>query len=143
MSDLEDFAVQWLEAFNAHDADRIGALCADNCVFEAPGDVRLEGRDAVVAYAMNWLDAFPDARETVHQRIVQDPRFVNQFTFEGTHDGTLHGPAGEIPATGRRLVGRGTEVMRVENGLAVEGQLYFDQVQVLTQLGLMPEPSTA
>jgi len=27
--------------------------------------------------------------------------------------------------------------------LAVECQLYFDQVQVLTQLGLMPEPSTA
>ena len=143
MSDLQDFAAGWVEAFNAHDADRMGALWADNCVLEAPGDVRLEGRDAVVAYAMDWLDAFPDARMTVHQRIVGDPWVVDQFTFEGTHDATLHSPAGDIAATGRRLVGRGTEAFRVENGRAVECQLYFDQVQVLTQLGLMPEPSTA
>jgi predicted ester cyclase len=143
MSDLERFADEWEASFNAHDADRVGAQWAENGVFEAPGELHIEGREGVVAYAQTWLDAFPDARITTRQRIIQDPWLVNLFTLEGTHKGSLQGPAGEIAATGRRVAGRGTEALRVENGLAVEGHLYFDQVQVMTQLGLMPEPATA
>ncbi len=67
---------------------------------------------------------------------------AEQFTFEGTHTDTLVGPEGDIPATNRRLVGRGAEVFRIEGGKIVE-HLYFDQVQVMTQLGLMPETATA
>jgi predicted ester cyclase len=143
VSELEQFAVEWEASFNAHDADRIRAQWNENCVFEAPGEVRIEGREGVVEYAMNWLNAFPDARMTSRQRIIQDPWVVDLFTFEGSHQASLHGPAGEIAPTGRRLLGRGTQAIRVENGLAVEGQLYFDQVQVMTQLGLMPEPAPA
>jgi hypothetical protein len=32
-------------------------------------------------------------------------------------------------------------MFRVSGGKIVEEHLYFDQVQVLTQLGLMPEPA--
>jgi ketosteroid isomerase-like protein len=32
-------------------------------------------------------------------------------------------------------------MFRVRDGKIVEEHLYFDQVQVLTQLGLMPEPA--
>jgi hypothetical protein len=41
------------------------------------------------------------------------------------------------------LRGRGVQILRVEGGTVADTRLYFDQVQVLTQLGLMPEPSTA
>jgi predicted ester cyclase len=143
MSDLESFAEEWDAAFNAHSADRMAAQWAENGVFEAPGGVRLEGREAVVAYAMNWLNAFPDGRSVLETRIVQDPWLVNLFRFEGTHEAPLQGPEGEIAATGRKLSGRATEAIRVENGKAVEARLYFDQVDVLTQLGLMPEPAAA
>jgi predicted ester cyclase len=68
---------------------------------------------------------------------------VQGFTFEGTHDGTLSGPAGEIPATHRRLNGRGVQIFRVEGDAVVDTRLYFDQVQIMTQLGLMPEPTPA
>lgn len=46
-------------------------------------------------------------------------------------------------ATNRPLVGRGLQLIRVEGGAVVETQLYFDQVQILTQLGLMPEAAAA
>ena len=59
------------------------------------------------------------------------------------HDETLSGPAGDIPATHRRLEGRGAQILRVSGGKIVEEYLYFDQVQVLAQLGLMPEPAAA
>ena len=130
-----------MAAFNSHDEARIRELNADDIVYEAPGDVRLEGRDAATEYAMSWLRAFPDATLTVHNEFGSGEWVVQEFTFEGTHTDTLAGPEGEIPATNRRLVGRGIEVLRIEGDKVAELNLYFDQVQVLTQLGLMPAAS--
>jgi steroid delta-isomerase-like uncharacterized protein len=119
------------------------ALDRDDVVFEAPGDVKLVGPDATTEYAMAWLRPFPDARITVHNSFVADDWSVQEFTFEGTHDETLVGPAGEIPATHRRLSGRGVQIIRAQDGKIADVRLYFDQVQVLTQLGVMPAAAAA
>ena len=115
------------------------ALNAEDGVMEAPGDVRVEGKDAVTAYAMSWLNAFSDATIKIHTEIVEGDWVAQRFTFEGLHDGVLASPAGEIPPTNRRLTGRGVQALRVQGDAVVETQLYFDQVQLMTQLGLMPE----
>ena len=143
MGDALQVAMAATEAFNAHDEERIRANYTDSSVFEAPGDIRLEGPEAITAYAMSWLSAFPDARITAHNQVASGDWAVQEFTFEGTHTETLAGPTGDIPATNRRLVGRGIEAIRVENGKIAQDNLYFDQVQVMTQLGLMPEAATA
>jgi ketosteroid isomerase-like protein len=65
-----------------------------------------------------------------------------QITFTGTHTDTLSGPEGDISATNRPVTGRASQLFRVEGGKIVEEHLYYDQVQLLTQLGLMPEPAT-
>ena len=143
MTDARRVGAEFVEAFNAHDENRIRQLNAENAVFEAPGDVRLEGREAATQYGMAWLRAFSDARVTVHNELEAGDWVVQEFTFEGTHTDTLSTPAGEIPPTNRRLRGRGVQLLRVEGETVADTRLYFDQVQVLTQLGLMPEPSTA
>jgi steroid delta-isomerase-like uncharacterized protein len=130
---------RWLAAFNAHDEEGIRSTYAEDALFEAPGDVRLEGADAIVEYAMTWLRAFPDARMRIETEVADGEWVVQRFLFEGTHEDVLAAPTGRIPATGRHLVGRGVEVTRVQGGEITEDYLYFDQVQVLTQLGLMPE----
>lgn len=142
MADARRVAAADVEAFNAHDEDRIRELNAENAVLEAPGDVRVEGREAATQYAMAWLNAFPDARLTVHNELEAGDWVVQEFTFEGTHKATLATPTGDIPATNRRVIGRGVQLLRVEGGKVAETRLYFDQVQVMTQLGLMPEPAT-
>lgn len=139
MSDTKQVAARFTEAFNAHDEKAIRALYAEDAVFSAPGDVRLEGPDEIAGYAMGWLNAFPDARIDVQNEVVDGDWVVQQFTFRGTHAEALTGPTGEIPATNRRLQGRGMEAVRVRGGKIVEDHLYFDQVEILTQLGLMPE----
>jgi predicted ester cyclase len=141
MADAREVATQFVDAFNAHDEERIRTLNAENGVLEAPGDVRVEGRDAVTAYAMAWLNAFSDSRIVLHGELVDDDWVAQRFTFEGTHDGVMASPAGEIQPTHRRLTGRGIQLIRVENDAVAETQLYFDQVQLMTQLGLMPEPA--
>ncbi len=143
MANPTKVAAEALEAFNAHDERRMRACYGDDATLEAPGDVRIEGGDASVGYAMAWLNAFPDARLTVHERVVGGEWVVERFTFAGTHDATLHGPDGDIPATHRRLEGRGAQMFRVKGDKIVEEHLYFDQVQVMTQLGLMPEMASA
>jgi steroid delta-isomerase-like uncharacterized protein len=143
MADARQVAAEAVDAFNAHDETRIRGTYTENAVYEAPGDTRVEGPEAITAYAMAWVNAFPDARVTVHNQVVDGDWVADRFTFTGTHDGTLVGPAGDIPATNRHVDGRGVQMMRVEDGKIAEFHLYYDQVQLLTQLGLMPEPASA
>ena len=137
MSDTRQVAAEAIDAFNAHDSARIRATYADDVVFEAPGEVRLQGADATTNYAMGWLNAFPEAKLTIHQELFDGEWGVQQFTFDGTHQATLAGPEGDIPATGKALSGRGLQMFRVRDGRITEEHLYFDQMQVLEQLGLM------
>jgi steroid delta-isomerase-like uncharacterized protein len=143
MGEARQVAKEFVEAFNAHDEARLHALDKDDVVLEAPGDMKLVGPDATTEYAMAWLRAFPDARISVHNTIAADDWAVQEFIFEGTHDDTLVGPAGEIPATHRRLSGRGVQLIRTQDGQIADVRLYFDQVQVLTQLGVMPAAAGA
>jgi steroid delta-isomerase-like uncharacterized protein len=143
MSDPQQTAQQWLDAFNAHDEHRLRKLNAENATFEAPGDVRATGSEPVTQYAMAWLNAFPDAKLTVHNQIVSGNWIVQEFTFAGTHRGTLPTPAGPIAATNKPFTGRGVQILQVDGTTIADTRLYFDQVQVMTQLGLMPAPAAA
>jgi steroid delta-isomerase-like uncharacterized protein len=143
MGDAAKVGRRSFDAFNAHDEAGIREHYADDVVMQAPGSMRLEGADAATEYAATWLRAFPDAKVELESEIASGDQVVYEFTFEGTHENTLAGPAGEIPATGRRVTGKGVQIFRVQDGKIVEDHLYFDQVEVLTQLGLMPEPAAA
>ena len=46
MADTKAVADAAVATFNDHDEQGIRALYAENAVFEAPGDVRMEGPDA-------------------------------------------------------------------------------------------------
>lgn len=143
MADVKELARRFVEAFNSHDEKALLALDAPDTTFTAPGGVALKGREASTAYAMAWLTAFPDSRLVIRNEIISGDTIVQEFTFEGTHTATLHAPTGDIPATNRRLSGRGAQILKVQDGLFASTALYFDQVDVLTQLGLMPAPAAA
>jgi predicted ester cyclase len=143
MADAQQLGQRFIEAFNAHDEGRIRELNAEQGVLEAPGDVRVEGREAATQYAMAWIRAFPDARLTVNNEVASGDWVAQEITFTGTHEETLMSPGGEIPATHKRLIGRAVQIFRTEGDTVVDTRLYFDQVQVMTQLGLMPEPAAS
>jgi steroid delta-isomerase-like uncharacterized protein len=143
MSDTRTAFDAWINAFNAHDEAAIRASTADDCIFEGPGGVRLEGGDATTGYAMAWLNAFSDAQIHVDSVLIDGNWAAMTGVFKGTHDGTLSGPEGDVPATGRRLEGRCSQFVRFDDGKSVEEYLYYDQMDVATQLGLMPETAGA
>jgi len=143
MPEARDIATRFVNAFNAHDESAIRSLNAPNTRFEAPGGVRLEGRDAATGYAMAWLNGFPDARMTVLHECTSGPVVVQECTFEGTQTAPLVGAAGTIPATGKKVSARCVQIGHYENDQVTETRLYYDQVDLLTQLGVMPAPAGA
>src|SRR5919206_127440 len=127
MATAQEIGQRFVDAFNAHDEAKIRELNADNAVIEAPGDVRLEGREAATEYAMTWSRAFPDSRITIKNEFATDDWVAQEFAFEGTHEDTLPSPAGDIPPTHKRLNGRGVQIFRVAGDAVVDTRLYFDQ----------------
>jgi predicted ester cyclase len=87
------------------------------------------------------MKALPDTTINVTHEIASGPWIVQEFTFTGTHPGSLTGPMGTIQATNRKVSGQCVSITRYENDLGVESRLYFDVVQLLSQLGVMPVAS--
>jgi steroid delta-isomerase-like uncharacterized protein len=105
---------------------------------EAPGGVRLRGREAAEMMWATWNEAFPDNRletVTIH---ADDRGGVYEGRFIGTHTGTLRIPAGGIPPTGRILDVRFCNVFEFQDGKVTSSHVYFDQAELLSQLGAMP-----
>lgn len=129
------------DTFNAHDLDGFAAVLADDVVFTAPGGLHGEGKAACVAFFGGWFDAFSDARVDVHALYLDGDVAVEEGSFTGTHDGVLRSPAGDICPTGRRVAVDYLQVLRFRDGRHASFTLVFDRLQLLEQLGVVPEPT--
>ncbi|WP_193354331.1 ester cyclase [Amycolatopsis sp. ATCC 39116] len=127
---------RWTDLWNAGDREGWQAM-TDQSAFEmrAPGGFRLAGREALDAEWSTWHDAFPDNRVTVVAIYGDDNGGVLEGRFQGTHTGPLVTPAGEIAPTERTVDIPFCEVHRVGAGKMTDSHLYFDQLELLTQLG--------
>jgi steroid delta-isomerase-like uncharacterized protein len=141
MTETKDTAAHFVSAFNAHDEKALNALHAEHIKFEAPGFKASNAHEAT-AYPMRWLKGFPNGKMTVRNEIVSAPWIVQEVTMEGTNTGPLEGPMGTVQPTHKHVVGKGVQVLKIENGKITEARIYFDMVDQLTQLGLMPAPAT-
>jgi predicted ester cyclase len=127
-----------MKAFNAHDMEALARDSAPDIESTAPGDVKLKGPQAVKEYNQNFVKAFPDARVEAKNIFTQGNTVVVEGIFTGTHDGTLKTPMGDVPATHRKVKGEFIQVFEVDRGLVKRDNLMYDQVQLMTQLGLAP-----
>ena len=129
------------EAFNRRDfeamtgryADRIGWTDrARSLTFRTPQEFRDE-------FLPGWVEAASDIRITDPRYLDAGQTVVCTFTVIGTHDG----PLGPFPASGRAFSLPLCEMWHFDaSGRVVGGDLYYDQVSLLMQLGLMPQPSS-
>ncbi|HKW60193.1 MAG TPA: ester cyclase [Candidatus Dormibacteraeota bacterium] len=129
-----------LKAFNAHDLEAAARESAPDSVLTAPGDATVKGPQAIKEFNTNWITAFPDAEIETKTIFAMGNQVAIDAVFSGTHDGTLKTPMGDVPATGRKVKGEFLEVFEVDRGLIKNAHLMFDQVQLMTQLGMAPAP---
>ena len=130
------------EAFNQRDFEAMTRQYADSIAWTDRAQGRTfttpqEFRDDFLA---GWVTASSDIWVTGPRYLDAGQTVVCTFTVVGTHDG----PLGPFPATGKRFTLPLCELWHFDpSGLVVGGDLYYDQVSLLTQVGLLPQPSSA
>jgi predicted ester cyclase len=67
--------------------------------------------------------------------IIAGDRVVGRFVYRGTHAGEFMG----IAATGRRVEMRSIDIWRVDNGMFVEHWDELNTLQLLAQMGALPQ----
>lgn len=128
------------DAMFADDFDTVASLYAEEAVVETPDMGELHGRERIVEYLKGFTDAFPDARYELISGREAGNVAVDEGYFVGTNSGPLPGPAGEtLPATGRSMRLRTCDIATVEEGVIVSHRFYYDQMDFMSQLGLLPE----
>jgi steroid delta-isomerase-like uncharacterized protein len=126
-----------LEAFAAKDWKRYRDALAPRVVYEerATGR-RAEGVDRMLDTIKPWTEGFPDLKPTIKNLLVQEDMVMAEIVWEGTHNGLLKGPFGEIAATGRKGSVSAVQVYHFEGDKIRELRHYFDLMTVLNQLGV-------
>lgn len=143
MADLKTQFQRQIEALYA------GNLTVDDVFTEdaeivLPGRAPIRGREAIGDFVRQFLVAFPDYALTIQSLIAEGDSVALEFNSAGTHTGPLRLPGGEVPATGKRFSHAGVVVAtRGKNGKLRSYHEYFDRLEFMTQLGLMPTPARA
>lgn len=140
MHPTEKVVRQFHESWDMRDPDRGAAVIAEDCDFEdvARGE-KLQGKEAYKRDYYRWREAFPDGLCKIENVIVSQcgEWATVEFRNSGTHTGVLRSSLGDFPPTVKRAEVRYCSVMRVRDGLVVEGRDYYDSATIARQLGLV------
>src|SRR4029450_9453241 len=120
MADPKHVVERHVETFNARDAD--ASPWSEDADFVAP-NASMHGREQVFGFFGGFWEGFVVAAEG---------RFI------ATPTGVMRTPAGDVAATGRQVDLRWMSSYEVRGDELASEHLYFDQAELLGQLGLMP-----
>jgi steroid delta-isomerase-like uncharacterized protein len=134
---------QYVERYNAGDLDGVMDLYADDAVQNMP-DGSVEGRSAIRERLAQELNGFTDVNHTVRSFVEQGDSFCDEWTFAGTHTRPFPLPDGtELPPTGKRVEIAGMELVQLRDEKVVVNTLYYDNLAVAAQLGVVPARAAA
>jgi ketosteroid isomerase-like protein len=127
-------------AFESKDFKAATECYADGAVAVTPDQGEITGREAIADYLRELADPFPDLRYEYEAKHESGNVAIDEWYTTGTNSAPLPMPTGEtIPATRKQIRIRGCDVATVEGGLITSHRIYFDQMEFLGQLGLLPE----
>ena len=138
----------YLEAMRRADAgEREGFidLFTDDCNYVVPG-AEVRGKQQLREWLKPFWEGFPNFRHDLGRTVSEsDDVVVGEGVWTGVHTGTMTTPGGDLPPTGRTVSFRFALVgIRAADGEHVQTvNLYFDQLEFLGQLGVLPESAAA
>jgi steroid delta-isomerase-like uncharacterized protein len=142
MSANSELLERYVELYNAGDLDGVMDLYAEDAVQLMPEGL-FEGREAIRERLARDLEAC-DIDWKVESFVEQGDSFADEWSFVATHTGPFALPDGTVlPPSGRQVELRGMEFVQVRDGKIVVDNLYYDNLAVMTQLGLVPQGAAA
>ncbi len=131
------------EALLGQDLQAVAECYAEDAVATTPDQGEIKGREEIVAYLSPFVESFSDIRFEFLHTHESGSCAIDEGFFEGTHSAPLVTPDGEsVPPTGQRVRIRECDAVTVEKGLITSHRFYFDQMDFLSQLGLLPDASS-
>jgi steroid delta-isomerase-like uncharacterized protein len=131
----------FIDAFNAADWQRFAAALAPDVVYEETGTQRrADGVDAYLQLSQGWKQAFPDARGAIRNVVASGNTVVQEIMWEGTQTGTLEGPGGPLPPSGKRVSVPASFWITFSGDQMKEIHHHLDVLTLLGQLGAIPAP---
>ena len=135
MPSARNVILKHIDAVNGRDSD--ADPWAADAEMVAPG-ARVSGRENVLGFIAVFQEAFPNLRLEIEQLLTDGPAAAAEGRIIGTHDGVLHTPNGDVAPTGRAVEFRFAAVYLTEGDTLKSEHLFFDQMDFLGQLGLLP-----
>ena len=122
-------------AWDSHDPKAIAAMytpdgARTNKVVE---EERIEGRDAIVAFAAEVLDVFPDCTVDIQRESGSGSNVTVEWIFRGTQVKDFR----TIPGKGQTIALAGVAVYEMEGDLVREDHTYWDNATLLAAAGLL------
>lgn len=128
------------DMFNTGKLDNIEAFCApDFHSHQMDPSVTTTGLQSVRDMLNMYRTALPD----FHQEILGISTTGDRTYLHLHITGTNSGPWPSGPATGKGIDVQGVDIVRFENGKAVEHWGFMEEMKMMQQLGLMPAPADA
>lgn len=95
------------------------------------------GIDTARAYYSNYLTGFSNIVFTIKDVFGQGDKLVKHWNFSGTQTGVFFG----IPASEKKVSIDGVTLVRMSKGKIAEERDFFDNLDLMTQLGVIPPPA--
>jgi ketosteroid isomerase-like protein len=128
------------EAFNSRDWDGMRALTSPDVVFsDRARGLTARGFDDFLAWVREWPTGMSDARVDEPQYLDAGTHSICRFRGRGVNDG----PMGPVEGTGLPVDIAFCEIVRVDGDRIVEGEMYYDVMTLMTQLGVVQAPAAA
>ncbi|MFC4517299.1 ester cyclase [Streptomyces ehimensis] len=97
-ADANELVHEWVDAYNAQDFDRFGAVFTDDVAYSCGAfGLAFTGRDAFVGHVQEYAGAVPDRKLTLKRVIAEGDAIALEYGFAGTSSGAHPGlpPAGQ------------------------------------------------
>jgi predicted ester cyclase len=124
------------EVLNQGDLSGVDKLIAPEFLNHEAPPGRDRGPESMRGLATMLRTAFPDLRFTIEELVAEGDIVAGRLTMGGTHEGPLMG----MPPTGRSVRQDHMHFVRYWDGKAVEHWGVRDELGMMQQMGLMPEP---
>lgn len=128
-----DAVNRFYDAFAKGDLATADDVFADDCRFTMPPGPLTKAEHRAMGDA--FKAGLPDSHMVIDHVLDGGDEVFVEGRFLGTHDGDLLSPDGTIPASGNKIELRFADYFKVSNGKITDHRTYWDQVDMMRQLG--------
>ncbi len=128
------------QVINAHNPAMVDSFCTADFIDHnpSPGNTG-KGLEDLKSQFTRFFTEFPDIHMTTNAMATSGDTVMAWITMTGTNSGS----SSAMPATNKQVNIMGSDILVIKDGKATERWGFFEDMKMMQQLGLMPEPGAA